>query len=60
MLVGSRSLVAQAPVLRDIRVTFAVHPSMDKYFIYTILGGRMDPAAPRTAVIEPDGSVRVE
>ena len=60
MLIGSKSLAAQAPVLRDIRVTFAVHPSMDKYFIYTILGGRMDPAAPRTAFIEPDGRVRVE
>ncbi len=60
MLIGSRSLAAQAPVLRDIRVTFAVHPSMDKYFIYTILGGRMDPAAPHRGFIEPDGRVRVE
>jgi len=60
MLLGSRSLAAQAPVLRDIRVTFAVHPSMDKYFMYKILGGRMDRAAPHTAFIEADGTVRVE
>lgn len=60
MLIGSRSLAAQAPVLRDIRVTFAVHPSMDKYFIYRILGGRMDPAAGRTAFIDLDGGVRIE
>jgi len=60
MLAGSRSLAAQAPVLRDIRITFAVHPSMNKYFIYEILGGRMDPAAAHTAFIEPDGRVRVE
>lgn len=60
MLIGSRSLAAQAPVLRDIRVTFAVHPSMDKYFMYKILGGRMDRNAPHTAFIEADGSVRIE
>lgn len=60
MLVGSRSLAAQAPVLRDIRITFAVHPSMNKYFIYEILGGRIDRAAAHTAFIEADGSVRLE
>ena len=60
MLVGSRRLAAEAPVLRDIRITFAVHPSMNKYFIYEILGGRLDRAAPRTAFIEPDGRVRIE
>jgi len=60
MLAGSRSLVAQAPVLRDIRITFVVHPSMNKYFIYEILGGRMDRAAAHTAFIEADGRVRIE
>lgn len=60
MLVGSRRLAAEAPVLRDIRITFAVHPSMSKYFIYEILGGRIDRGAARTAFIEPDGRVRVE
>jgi len=60
MLAGSRSLAAQAPVLRDIRITFAVHPSMDKYFMYKILGGRMDRNAPHTAFIEADGRVRIE
>lgn len=60
MLLGSRQLAFQAPVLRDIRVTFAVHPSMDKYFIYTILGGRLDAQAAHTAFIEADGSIRIE
>jgi hypothetical protein len=60
MLVGSRALAAQAPVLRDIRITFPVHPSMSKYFIYEILGGRIDRAAAQTAFIEPDGRVRLE
>ena len=59
-LLGSRSLAEQAPVLRDIRITFVVHPSMDKYFLYTILDGRIDRAAPHTAFIEPDGRVRIE
>lgn len=60
MLTGSRSLAAQAPVVRDIRITFAVHPSMSKYFIYEILGGRIDRAAAQIAFIEPDGRVRLE
>jgi hypothetical protein len=60
MLVGSRTLAAQAPVLRDIRITFTVHPSMSKYFIYEILGGRIDRAAAQTAFIEPDGRTRLE
>jgi hypothetical protein len=58
MLIGSRALAAQAPVLRDIRITFAVHnPSMDKYFIYRILGGRIAPDAAQVAHIQPDGQV---
>ena len=46
--------------MRDIRITFTVHPSMSKYFIYEILGGRIDRAATQTAFIEPDGRIRLE
>ena len=46
MLRASRDLVMRAPVVRDIAVTFEVHPTMDRTFIYTILGGRIDPSAP--------------
>ena len=60
MRVASYELAARAPALRDIRVTFDVHPTMDKYFIYKILGGRMDPGAPQTAFVNADGSVRIE
>ena len=35
----------RAPVVRDITRDFEVHPTMDRTFIYTILGGRIDPAA---------------
>ena len=50
----------QAPVLRDIRVTFEVHPTMDRHFIYRILGGRIHGSALYTAVVNGDGSVRLE
>jgi hypothetical protein len=60
MLKASRALIMQAPVVRDIRVTFDVHPTMDRHFIYTILGGRIDPRALYTAVVRSDGSVSLE
>jgi hypothetical protein len=33
---------------------------MDKYFIYKILGGRIEPTAPRQAYVNADGSVSIE
>ena len=61
MRIASHELAARAPVLRDIRVNFeGVHPTMDKYFMYQILGGRIDPTAPRQAYVNGDGSVRIE
>lgn len=61
MRLASYELAARHPVLRDIRVNFeGVHPTMDKYIIYTILGGRIDPSAPQQAYVNGDGSVRVE
>ena len=57
---ASRQLIMQAPALRDIAVTFEVHPTMDRHFIYRILGGRIDPNALYTAVVNSDGSVRLE
>ena len=33
---------------------------MDRTFIYTILGGRIDPPALYTAVVNTDGSVKLE
>jgi len=61
MRIASYELAARHPVLRDIRVNFdGVHPTMDKYIMYTILGGRIDKAAPQQAYVNGDGSVRVE
>jgi hypothetical protein len=57
---ASQEIVMRAPVVRDIKVEFEVHPTMDRTFIYTILGGRIDAAARYTAIINADGSVRLE
>jgi len=57
---GSRELVARAPVVKDIRMAFDIHPTMERQFVYTILGGRIDPAARFTAIINADGSVRLD
>jgi hypothetical protein len=60
MRIGSIKLAAMAPALRDIRVTFeGAHPTMDKYIIYKILGGRIEPGAP-IAFIDEGGDVRIE
>jgi hypothetical protein len=60
MVRGSREIVMRAPVVKDIKTAFDVHPTMDRHFVYTILGGRIDPAALYTATINADGTVRVE
>jgi hypothetical protein len=60
MVRGSREIIMRAPVVKDIEVGFDVHPTMDRHFIYTILGGRIDSGALYTATINADGSVRVE
>ena len=61
MRLASYELAARYPVLRDIRMNFdGVHPTMDKYIMYRILGGRIDPSAPQQAHVNGDGSVRIE
>lgn len=60
MRLASYALASQAPAVRDIRMTYEVHPTMDKYFIYKILGGRIDQAAPQRAFFNSDGTIRLE
>ena len=60
MVRGSRALMARAPVVRDVRVSFDVHPTMDRQFIYKTLGGRIESTARYTATINADGSVRLD
>ena len=61
MVRASRELIMRAPVRARYQAsTFEVHPTMDRHFIYRILGGRIDGSALYTAVINGDGSVRLE
>jgi len=55
---ASRTIAAAHASVRAIRTEFTLPPSCDATFIYTILGGRVDPNAPRAALIQADGSVR--
>ena len=54
---GSRAILREHPVVRRVDVGFALPPSTDPAFIYTVLGGRLDPQSVRTAVIQYDGTV---
>jgi hypothetical protein len=57
MVKASRELIARAPVVRDITLTFDVHPTMDRFFIYRVLGGQVESHALYTAIVASDGSV---
>jgi hypothetical protein len=59
MVKGSREAVQRAPVVKDIRVSFEVHPTMDRQFVYKILGGRVEPSALSIATINADGSITI-
>ena len=54
---GSRAILRERPVVRQIEVGFPLPPSTDPAFVYTILGGRLDPESVRSAVIQRDGTV---
>jgi hypothetical protein len=60
MVRASRDLVARAPVVRDLTLNFDVHPTMDRFFIYRILGGQVDPRALYTATVDRDGTVTLK
>lgn len=55
---ASRALVAGGQPIRAIRTDFTLPPSSDAAFIFTILGGRLQPDAPRVATITRRGEVR--
>ena len=60
MVKASRELIMKAPVVRDIKLTFEVHPTMDRFFIYRILGGEIAATAINTAVFNSDGTVTLQ
>jgi hypothetical protein len=60
LLDGSRKLAKVTTPMRAIRTEFALPPSTNPAFLFTILGGRIDPRSPYVAVITADGGVTFE
>ncbi len=54
---GSRLLAHRQMPLRAVRTTFGLPPTGDPEFIYRLLGGRIERAAPWMAVIDENGDV---
>jgi hypothetical protein len=57
LLDGSRQLVERAFPVRAIRTEFPLPPTADPEFLYSILGGRIEPSSHLTALITRDGQV---
>lgn len=57
---ASRTLVARGQPIRAIRTEFELPPSSDAAFIFTILGGRLQPDAAWVATIARNGTVRYD
>jgi hypothetical protein len=60
MVKASEDLIRKAPAVRDIKLNFDVHPTMDRFFVYRILGGQISPAAMNTAIFNADGTVLLQ
>jgi hypothetical protein len=54
---GSRKLASRPQAVRAIRIGFPVPSANSAEFLYTILGGRIDPASPWMGVITTNGDV---
>jgi hypothetical protein len=55
---GSKTAARQSPVVKRVTTTFPLPPLSDSGFLYEAAGGRQDPAAPFSAVIDQHGDVR--
>jgi hypothetical protein len=60
LLDASRKIAKVPHPMRAIRPEFPLPPSTSPTFLYTILGGRIDPASPYVAVVKRDGTVVFE
>jgi hypothetical protein len=58
LVAASRDIAGRHEAVRAIRTEFTLPPSTDPEFLYTILGGRIDRNASRTALVRADGSVQ--
>jgi hypothetical protein len=57
---GARKMARRTQPLRAIRIAFPAPPANSAEFLYTILGGRIDPASPWVGVITTNGDVSYE
>ena len=57
LLDGSRKIARVPRPMRAIQTEFALPPSTNPAFLYTILGGRIDRSSPYVAIIKADGAV---
>jgi hypothetical protein len=60
LLDGSRTIARRAQPMRAIVTEFRLPPSCDRYFLYSILGGKLDRGSTWVATIKNDGSVGYE
>jgi hypothetical protein len=54
---ASREIRARTPAVRAIETEFALPPSADRTYLYRILGGRIAPDAPFSALVRSSGAV---
>ena len=54
---GSRQIWSTRESVRSIETDFSLPPTADPEYLYTILGGRIDPDSPWSALIATDGRV---
>lgn len=57
LLRGSRDIVKRQADVRELRTSFELPPSTDPLYLFTLLGGRLNPQGAFVAVIAVDGSV---
>ena len=57
LLDGSRKIAKLAQPMGAVRANFALPPTSDSEFLFTILGGRIDRASPWVGVIMRNGNV---
>jgi hypothetical protein len=57
---GARATIASRHGIRELRASFAVPEGTDAAYVYTVLGGRLDPASPLRATIDVSGRVSFE
>lgn len=57
LLRGSREVARRRPDIREIRTSFELPPSTDPAYLFTLLGGRLNPDGPLIALVAEGGSV---